>query len=201
MITSKEYAEKTGVTLTTVKRWGREFLPPITEIDRAGKQVKVWTDDEAFKIYLGGHMVSELGFSVSETRIAINELWSWLKEHGLTPNLDGFYPSKEDFIIQEYELFAKPTNLRDGSYNYTLNGVAVAGEQSERNGVPVLKYEYVRKPIISKGASYTGYSDANIRIIRITRILFDFFRQLQGSEVFEAWFAKRLTVLNKNKAE
>jgi hypothetical protein len=78
--TNRELSEKLGIKLSKWKRWSREFLPPDPLGGLQSGYARQYTLDQAFIVFLGGHLVADLHFSIPETKQIIEELGPWIKK-------------------------------------------------------------------------------------------------------------------------
>lgn len=72
--TNREMSQKLGIKLSRWKRWSREFLPPDPIGGRQSGLARQYTADEAFTVYLGGHLVAELNLAIPEARRILSDL-------------------------------------------------------------------------------------------------------------------------------
>ena len=84
-ITNRDASEKLGVKLAKWKRWSREFLPPDPGAGMQAGYAREYGMDECFTVYLGGHLVSKLKFSVPDSKRILEALIPWMKEKGFLP--------------------------------------------------------------------------------------------------------------------
>ena len=84
-INNREASEKLSVNLAKWKRWSREFLPPDHTAGMQSGYTREYTMDECFTVYLGGHLVSRLKFSVPDSKRILEVLLPWMKEKGFLP--------------------------------------------------------------------------------------------------------------------
>jgi len=87
---SRQLSQKLGVNLAKWKRWSREFLPPDPLGGLQSGYARQYNPNEAFTVYLAGHLVAELKFTVPEARQIINDLSRWLVEHKFYYNFDDY---------------------------------------------------------------------------------------------------------------
>jgi hypothetical protein len=85
--TYRELSEKLNINFHKLKRWGREFLPPDPSAGQSQGVARVLTFDDAFTIFIGGHLVSQLKYGIPEARIILELLLPWLKEQKLIPSV------------------------------------------------------------------------------------------------------------------
>ncbi len=73
------------VKLATWKRWSREFLPPDRKARMRSGQMRLFSLDQAFEVFLGAHLVSFLRYSIPEAREIMGVLRSWLRKNSVYP--------------------------------------------------------------------------------------------------------------------
>jgi hypothetical protein len=80
---SKYLAEKLDIKPAKWKRWAREFLDADPLGGYQSGYARQFSYKDAFRVYLGGHLVSEHKFSVPDARQILQDLDGWLKKNGL----------------------------------------------------------------------------------------------------------------------
>ena len=151
--TNKELSERFGINIARWKRWSREFL----EADPLGGlqsgYARQYHPADAFHIFLCGHLVAELKYSIAATKMIYKDLQTWLKEHGFLNLYNSEKPAnnikesaKEYFIyIQEWKNQKKPV------FSYTIREL-ILKEECELQGEIIFKEHYKEtliKPISS----------------------------------------------------
>ena len=84
--TSRELSEKFGINLARWKRWSRAFLPPDPLGGQQSGYARQFSIDQAFRVYLGGVLLSRLKFSVSKAEQILRDLDNWLEAAGIYLN-------------------------------------------------------------------------------------------------------------------
>jgi hypothetical protein len=84
--TYRELSEKLDINLAKLKRWGREFLPPDYSAGQSQGVARELSIDAVFSLYVAGHLVSSLKYSIPETKIIMNLLVEWIKAKNLMPS-------------------------------------------------------------------------------------------------------------------
>jgi hypothetical protein len=79
--TNKDLSGRLKVNLARWKRWSREFLPPDPLGGLQSGYARQYNPDDAFTIYIGGHLVHELKFSIPEAKQILLDLHPWLVDH------------------------------------------------------------------------------------------------------------------------
>ncbi len=77
---SRELSRQLQIPLNRWKRWSREFLPPDPLGGLQSGYARQFSPREAFIVYLGGFLVSGLGFSIPQARQVLKELNGWMKK-------------------------------------------------------------------------------------------------------------------------
>jgi len=91
-LTNRALSDLFEIPFHRVRRWAKEFLPPDPRAGLRSGIAKSYSLAQAYKILLGGHLVSSLGFSVYEAKKIIQELQPWLEKHGLWPEANPSLP-------------------------------------------------------------------------------------------------------------
>ncbi len=76
---SRDLSRMLRIPLNRWKRWSREFLPPDPLGGLQSGYARQFSPREAFLVYLGGFLVSGLGFSIPQARQVIEDLSGWMK--------------------------------------------------------------------------------------------------------------------------
>ena len=86
---NKELSQAFRVNHAKWKRWSREFLPPDPLGGLQSGYARQYNLDEAFTVYLGGHLVGELKYTIPESRQILSDLHEWLIDHKFYFNFAG----------------------------------------------------------------------------------------------------------------
>ncbi len=137
--TNRELSKKLGINLAKWKRWSREFLPPDPLGGLQSGYARQYNPAEAFTVYLGGHLISDLKYTVPECRQILEDLNGWLHRSGFF-----FEPAKSDSnrnihtIVEAYQIFIQSipgTPQNQFRFCYLIRGVLSSG-QTEFKGFP-----------------------------------------------------------------
>ncbi len=93
---NRELSDRLGIRLSRWKRWSREFLPPDPLGGLQSGFARQYSLQEAFHVYLGGHMVADLKFSIPETKIILGDLKEWV-----TSRYFSYPPPEEQSLVQQ----------------------------------------------------------------------------------------------------
>ena len=80
--TNRELSQTFRINLAKWKRWSREFLPPDPLGGLQSGYARQYNLNEAFRVFLGGHLVGALKYTIPDTRQILNDLHQWLTAHG-----------------------------------------------------------------------------------------------------------------------
>jgi hypothetical protein len=86
---SRELSQRLQIPLNRWKRWAREFLPPDPLGGLQSGYARQFSVREAFVVYLGGFLVSGLGFAMPQARQIIKDLNVWMKRNVFETHLFG----------------------------------------------------------------------------------------------------------------
>ena len=86
---NRELAQKLDINLAKWKRWSREFLPPDPLGGMQSGYARQYSPDDAFTVMLGGHLVSELKFTIPEAKKILADLSQWLQDKGFAYDIKG----------------------------------------------------------------------------------------------------------------
>ena len=92
---SRELSDNLNVNLSKWKRWVREFLPPDPLGGLQSGYARQFNLKEAFRVFLGGYLVSALKFTIPEARQILTDLDNWLKS-------EGFYALRPQYESQMF---------------------------------------------------------------------------------------------------
>lgn len=93
---NRELSASLGIRLSRWKRWSREFLPPDPLGGLQSGFARQYSLSEAFQVYLGGHLVADLKFSVPESKIIVGDLKDWV-----TSQYFSYTPPEEQSSIRQ----------------------------------------------------------------------------------------------------
>jgi hypothetical protein len=126
--TNKELAQAFAINLAKWKRWSREFLPPDPLGGLQSGYARQYNLNEAFTVYLAGHLVRKLRYTIPEARQILNDLHQWLVDHDFYFDFsENSIPAKEsDHPIQNYHiaiLDRKASNDRITGFSYRIRAI------------------------------------------------------------------------------
>jgi hypothetical protein len=104
--TNKQLSQATKINLAKWKRWSREFLPPDPLGGLQSGYARQYNLNEAFTIFLGGHLVGDMKYTIPESRQILNDLHQWLIDHDFYFDFSGDANAMKtsDHRVQNYQI-------------------------------------------------------------------------------------------------
>jgi len=175
--TNRELSDKLGINLAKWKRWSREFLPPDPLGGMQSGYARQFNPDQAFTVFLGGHLVADLKFSIPEANQIIQDLNNWLSETGFFFDLRGPSVSNNglEALIKKYIIFIRRKKGLDKRFKfiYTARGV-ISNEPVQHKGFEMMKKLYVEASISQEPEKLSEIDINVVKTLYITGILSDF---------------------------
>ena len=175
--TNRELSDKLGIKLAKWKRWSREFLPPDPLGGMQSGYARQYNPDQAFTVFLGGHLVADLKFSIPEANQIIQDLNKWLSDKGFFFDLRRHSVSDKgmEALIKKYILFIRREKRPDKRFKfiYTVRGI-ISNEPVQHKGFEMVKKLYVETSL-NQGSEKPSEMDMNVvKTLYLTGILTDF---------------------------
>jgi hypothetical protein len=175
--TNRELSDKLGIKLAKWKRWSREFLPPDPLGGMQSGYARQYNPDQAFTVFLGGHLVADLKFSIPEANQIIQDLNNWLSDKGFFFDLRRHSVSDKgmEALIKKYILFIRREKRPDKRFKfiYTVRGI-ISNEPVQHKGFEMMKKLYVETSV-NQGPEKPSEMDMNVvKTLYLTGILTDF---------------------------
>lgn len=181
---NRELSQLLQIRLSRWKRWSREFLPPDPLGGLQSGYARQYTVDQAFVVFLGGHLVAGLHFSIPEAKQIIADLWPWLKKEGLTARLHANHSKEGPPLgdIQESMVFiyrGSSMDSADQSFSYVAR--TRLSDEAYEKGCPGLRRETYREKIVAPGsgqAAAGNFDQLDSRVLHVTRLCHRFMRRM-----------------------
>lgn len=179
--TNRELSSSLDINLARWKRWSREFLPPDPLGGMQSGYTRQYNPNEAFKVYLGGHLVADLKFPIPEAKQILEDLDDWLAEKGFYFEIQGKTTSDEDVdrLINRFIIFIKREKYLDNRFEfiYTIRGI-ISNKPVNYKGFEIMEERYVETLIgLRKSKTETFYMDV-VRTLNISDVLDNFLNML-----------------------
>ncbi|MEW6673550.1 MAG: hypothetical protein AB1427_17790 [Thermodesulfobacteriota bacterium] len=151
--TNRELSEKLGINLAKWKRWSRDLLSPDPLGGLQSGYARQYNPADAFTVYLGGHLIGDLKYTIPESKQILKDLHDWLVRKGFffDPVQSAQNPDVQN-LIRAYQIFiqalAEPAN---GFYefNYIIRGI-INTDQTDYRGFSVNR-EFICDTVIPEG--------------------------------------------------
>jgi hypothetical protein len=149
--TNRELSQIFSINIAKWKRWSREFLPPDPLGGLQSGYARQYNLDEAFTVFLGGHLVGDLKFTIPESRQILYDLKQWLLDHDFYFDFSGKANSRNQSAqpVQYYQIAVMCTNIDDAAISGLVYRAkaTITSEPVHYNGVPILQERYVESSI------------------------------------------------------
>jgi hypothetical protein len=169
---NRELSEKLGIKLSKFKRWSREFLPPDPLGGLQSGYARQYTLEQAFLVYLGGHLVADLHFPIPETKQIIKDLGPWINLHKTVVS-----GNKDERKFQEIQVYIHrhfPDSSRGVTFAYKERKQII--DEPYEQGPPDARHAVYVEHIIPVGTRTEdgGHSDTfdkmDSRIVYLSRL-------------------------------
>lgn len=158
---SKYLSERLTINAARWKRWAREFLPPDPLGGYQSGYARQFSYKDAFRVFLGGYLVSVLRLNIPEARQVLMDLDDWMKKQGLY-SLPGDPRNGADKADHIYIY-----DLDKGKFAYAVRSIE-ARSQAAPNGV--FTEVYMLQKIGAETDLLTEAGPPHARIIRIREL-------------------------------
>ena len=175
--TNREVSKRLDINLSKWKRWSREFLPPDPLGGMQSGFARQYSPDGAFTVYLGGHLVADLKFTIPEAKQIVKDLHSWFAEKGFyfdsgrnaTVNTGVGQRVKKYIIFIERE--KDPDNTM--SFSYTIRGI-ISNEPVIYKGFEIMKELYMETTMGLPPKKMSTIDMNIVNLLNITDVLNNF---------------------------
>ena len=149
--TNRELSQIFSTNLAKWKRWSREFLPPDPLGGLQSGYARQYNLDEAFTVFLGGHLVGDLKFTIPESRQILHDLEQWLLDHEFYFDFSGKANSrvKSPQPVQYYQIAILCANDPDAATSelaYQIKAI-ITSEPVTYKGVSLRQERYIESSI------------------------------------------------------
>jgi hypothetical protein len=156
---SKYLSEKIGINAAKWKRWAREFLPPDPLGGYQSGYARQFSHKDAFRVFLGGYLVSVLRLTIPEARQVLLDLDPWMKQQGLY-SLSG---ESSGSAAREDHIYIY--DLGRGRFAYTVRTIT-ARPRADADGICTECYLLSDIGTGKDGGTETDTSHARVILIR-----------------------------------
>ena len=176
--TNKELSQIFDINLARWKRWSREFLPPDPLGGLQSGYARQYNLDEAFTVFLGGHLVAALKFTIPEARQILFELRQWLLDHDLYFDFSGRANPRPQSVqpVQHYQIAIVNRDRTDNpqpSFHYRIKAT-ITSATIEYQGVKMQQERYITSVLEGQDAESVGDRAESYRLVNISRLRSNF---------------------------
>ncbi|MBW2569127.1 MAG: hypothetical protein JRD93_05515 [Deltaproteobacteria bacterium] len=170
---NRELSQKLEINLAKWKRWSREFLPPDPLGGMQSGYARQYTVENAFTVYLGGHLVADMKFAMPDAKQILNDLHKWLMENRFYfISKAGSKSSKGvDNLVKKYTIFIYCMNLEKTTigFYYKIRGI-ISDETVDYNGFQVRQEHFTETIICPQTNKHAALDLINVKMLNITEL-------------------------------
>ena len=184
LLNNRDLAKSLGINLSRWKRWSREFLPPDPLAGKQAGYARQYYLNDAFTVFLGGCLVSELGFSIPDARMILADMDPWLNEKGCRGDARGKVKTMTglDEKVQRHTVNIICQGGR--VIGYRLVGT-IADEPEDLDGYGVRKSIYTLETIWKKESNAPTAGLETEKTVHLTVLLQNFLNRIDpGGQFF-----------------
>jgi len=171
--TNRELSEKLGINLAKWKRWSRDLLPPDPLGGLRSGYARQYNPADAFTVYLGGHLIGDLKFTVPESKQILTDLHDWMVLSGFL-----FEPARSilnpdiHHLVRAYQIFVQPNaEATDGisGFHYFIRGI-ISIDPAEYSGFSVNQELYLETIVPEEQTSPPPHMGHCVKVLNISAI-------------------------------
>ncbi len=175
--TNRQLSKKLDINLARWKRWSREFIPPDPLGGMQSGYARQYNPDEAFDVYLGGHLVSDLKFTIPEAKQILADMQGWLADKGFYFNVKGGTVSQDgvEALIKKYIVFISKEQFTDKTFQfwYTARGI-ISNKPVGYQNFEIMEELYTETEIGLQPDKSGVYDTNAVKTLHITGVLNNF---------------------------
>jgi hypothetical protein len=189
-LTVREFAQRMRIGLPKARQLAKDFLLPDPEATRQSGKARSIDRNEAFEMYLGHHLVTEMGFGIKHAKVIHKDIGPYLRRKGIYP-IQGsdFDPDemidlpvmlddgKEDSVevpyIYDTIIHIMNANTESGFYYRAIR--AFSRGEKKSGGLKFIRTEFLEEDIVEGPLGKKLLLDElNIRILNLNKLRSDF---------------------------
>jgi hypothetical protein len=178
---NRELADKLGINLARWKRWSREFLPPDPLAGKQAGYARQYYPHEAFRVYLGGHLVSAMNYTIPEAKKILHDLKEWLEDHHFNGYAKQNTKLKQDLdtiMVAGYHIYIFKNRTHD--FYYAIKGV-ISKQQIDYKGLQVIQELYIEKFLPQGTKENVEFDKDKVKMLNITGFFNNFLKKVVDS--------------------
>jgi hypothetical protein len=181
--TNRELSQNLEINLARWKRWSREFLPPDPLGGLQSGYARQFNPNEAFVVFLGGHLVADLKFTIPESKQILKDIRNWLRETGFyfdskahVESLSGENSGIKKYIIFIFRHIEEQN--KETQFSYIIRGV-FSNRPVDDKGNQVMEERYIETSIGSATVDPKKLGKKSARVLSISGALEHFVKKLK----------------------
>ena len=183
--TNRELSQAFSINLARWKRWSREFLPPDPLGGLQSGYARQYNLDEAFTVFLGGHLVGVLKFTIPESRQVLHDLHQWLVDHDFYFYFSGTasHEKKPFHQVQSYRIAIISTDISNDNRVGLVYRVKATFtiESIDFKGLKMSQERFLESPVGLRDHRSAQLNTQSYRILNISALRNTFLGFLQTS--------------------
>ncbi len=182
--TNRELARFFNINLAKWKRWSREFLPPDPLGGLQSGYARQYHQDDAFTVYLGGHLVADLRYSIPDAKRILSDLSLWLAQIGYYENaaLEGRNTETIEKMVKRYHIYVQARDDASGNsgvFSYTIRGI-ISEKKVVLRGYPVQQIQFTERVLLPNDVKQTFDDSSVVKLLSISDVYDKFRSGLNG---------------------
>jgi hypothetical protein len=134
--------------------------------------------DDAFKVFLGGHLVSAIKFTIPEAKKILHDLQEWLAGVGIYQNTGGDMENgtRPMTPVKHYMIFIQPqpaVSDQPIDFLYSIRGI-IADTTVQHKAILVRQERYIETVIPPQENERAVSETAGVKVLNITAVLEQF---------------------------
>jgi len=183
--TNRELSLNLKINLSKWKRWSREFLAPDPLGGMQSGYARQYNLNSAFKVLLGGHLVSGLKFSIPEAKNILEDIDDWLFLKGFYQDTERSADPEQEINkqIKEYRvLIQRRFDDQNKTYGfcYIIRGL-LSIEATIFNGLSATQERYLETFIHPRDRDSASSPLDAVKLFDITQLYQYFLKNLNGN--------------------
>jgi len=181
--TNRELSHKLHVNLAKWKRWSREFLPPDPLGGLQSGYARQYNPDDAFTVFLGGHLVANFKYTIPEARLILSDLQDWMVSSCFYFNYSGSAPKFATIThsVKHYQIYIFSVQNKNGfnsTFHYVIRGV-LEEECLEQRGSQVRQERFIEIELNSANERIRPSNAESYHVLNMSVLRNNFLKLLQ----------------------
>ncbi len=180
--TNRELAQKLEINLARWKRWSREFLPPDPLGGMQSGYARHYSLDDAFKVFLAGHLVATIKFTIPEAKKILQDLQKWLGSVSIYRNSGSEFKmtAPPEVKVKNYVVFIQQRSSDAGQtidFFYTIRGI-ISNNPIPHKVLDIREERYIEILIPPRQSDWAVSEVAGVKMLNISDVLRKFVEAL-----------------------